>query len=144
YVALTPTVLSATVISGFNTGNVNFLDRLVTPPTTATISGSVVQDTNGNGFIDLNDTPLPGVVVQLRDLSGNVLARFITDGNRAYAFPNVSPGTYRVIHIVPANFVAVGASPGLGGAALSANTIQVTIMGGMSGITKTQVRFDVF
>jgi hypothetical protein len=143
FVALTPTVLAATAISGVNSGNHNFLDRSTTPPTTATISGSVLQDSNGNSFIDLSDAPLPGVVVQLRDLSGNVLAQFLTDANGAYAFTGLTPGTYRVVHIIPANFVAVGASPGPGGSVISANAIQVTTSGGASGNNNFLDRFSV-
>jgi protocatechuate 3,4-dioxygenase beta subunit len=133
YVALTPTVLAASVISGFNTGNLNFLDRLIAPPTLATISGSVIVDTNGNSVIDPGDTPLPGALVQLRDLSGNVLSQFVTDANGAYAFGNLSPGTYRVVHIVPTNLTAVAAFPGPGGSVINAFTLQVTTTGGVAG-----------
>jgi uncharacterized protein (DUF2141 family) len=101
--------------------------------TTATISGSVLQDTNGSGTLNIGDVPLPGVTVQLRNTFGGVLASFVTDVNGAYAFSGLSPGTYQVVQVVPANLTAIAAYPGPGAVALSPTIIQVSASGGLSG-----------
>jgi hypothetical protein len=126
------TALQVTVVSGVTSGNNNFLDRAA--QTLGTISGSVIQDFNGNGLVNVPpDAPLPGVQVLLETLGGQTLRSFTTDVNGAWAFSNLAPGTYQVVQIVPANFAAIAAFPGPGGAVVSPTTLQVTISGGLSG-----------
>src|SRR5207249_1296016 len=129
---VSPTILQVTSVSGVNSGNNNFL--LSSPVTvTATISGTVLQDTNGNGTINAGDAAMQGVVVQLRNQFGGFLANFVTDANGAYAFSGLAAGTYQVVQIVPANFSAVAAFAGAGGIVLNSTTIQVTVNGNISG-----------
>src|SRR5262249_21874081 len=101
FVPLTPTVLPVTSVSGFNNGNNNFLDRATqVSPTVGIISGSVIRDLNGNGFIDSGDAGLPGVTVQLFTQLNAFIAQTTTDANGAYAFANLPPGSYRVVQVV--------------------------------------------
>jgi len=59
YILAEPAV---TAVAGVNSGNNNFLDRAA--QSLGTISGSVIQDFNGNGRVDVPpDVPLPGVQV---------------------------------------------------------------------------------
>ncbi len=94
-----------------------------TPP--AAIKGTVFLDTNGNGFRDANDPPLPFQTVLL-DLNNNGIADIgepivITDTQGAYTFPGLAPGTFRVRVLVPAG---TGAFTGPTG-----NMLTVTLAG---------------
>jgi protocatechuate 3,4-dioxygenase beta subunit len=104
----------------------------VPPAGTGLISGSVLQDTNFNSFIDFADTPLSGVQVMLQSQTGTFLAQTFTDVNGAYAFANLAAGTYRVVQVAPANFTALAAFAGSGAFVLNATTIQVGSAGGAS------------
>jgi hypothetical protein len=110
-----------------------FLDSSTGPgpgPSVSSISGSVFRDTNGNNFIDGADVGLSGVQVVLQTSGGAFLAQTFTGLNGTYAFGSLTPGTYRVMEIDPANHISVAAFPGAGGFALNANTIQVTTFPG--------------
>ena len=74
----------------------------------------MLQDTNLNGIIDFGDAPLSGVQVMLQSQTGVFLAQTFTDINGAYAFTNLAAGTYRIVQVVPANFVALTAVAGAG------------------------------
>jgi protocatechuate 3,4-dioxygenase beta subunit len=124
--------LAVTVVAGVNSGNNNFLDASPAPAA-ASISGSVVVDTDGNGVVDAGDAPLANVAVQLRNQFGQFISQFFTDVHGAFIFNGLTPGTYQVVQVVPANYAAIGAFPGPGGSALSATTLQVTTSGGVSG-----------
>jgi serine-aspartate repeat-containing protein C/D/E len=130
-IAGSTTAMLVTVAANVNSGNNNFLDRGLQAPA---ISGSVVQDLNGNGGVNVPpDRGLPGVQVLLQNTSGQTLQSFTTDINGAWAFRNLQPGTYRVVQVVPASFAAIAAFPGPGGVALSPTTLQVTVTFGESG-----------
>jgi hypothetical protein len=132
----TTTELAVTVVADVNSANNNFLDATTAPPQLVAISGSVIQDTKGDNVVDVPpDLLLPGVQILLEDQFGTTTLRsFTTDINGAWAFRNLSPGTYRVVQLVPANFVAIGAFPGTaGGVPLSPSVLQVTVSSGESG-----------
>ena len=57
----------------------------------ASISGTVLEDTDGDGQ---GDQPIPGVTITLKDAAGNVVATTVTDGSGFYSFPNLVPGVY--------------------------------------------------
>jgi len=54
------------------------------------------DDRDGNDMLDGDDSPLVGVIVNLLDSSGAVIATTTTDANGAYLFENVPYGTYIV------------------------------------------------
>jgi hypothetical protein len=125
-----PTLLQLTAVAGANVGSNNFLVRRQL----STISGSVFRDVNGNSVVDVPpDQPLSGIQILLQTMSGGFLAQTFTDVNGAWAFGNLSPGTYRVVEVTPSNLTSVAAFPGPGGFAINADTIQVTVAGGVYG-----------
>jgi hypothetical protein len=61
------------------------------------IGDTVWLDNNDNGIFDAGDTPLSGVVVELRDApNGTVLDTQTTDANGQYLFSQLVDGTYYV------------------------------------------------
>ncbi|NNC94369.1 MAG: hypothetical protein HKN92_02325, partial [Chitinophagales bacterium] len=63
---------------------------------TGSIGDYVWCDTNGDGIQDPNEPPIAGVIIQLLDSAGNVLATDTTDANGNYLFENLPPGVYIV------------------------------------------------
>lgn len=79
------------------------------------ISGSVLADTNNDNS---GDVPLSGVVITLKDGSGNDIdsdpdtsgvqpTTTATDGSGAYAFTGLTPGSYQVVQTQPAGYLTV-------------------------------------
>jgi uncharacterized repeat protein (TIGR01451 family) len=67
--------------------------------TTATLSGTVFADGNGNGRQDPGDPGIPGVALTLagRDVNGNRITRTITTAaNGSYQFANLLAGNYSI------------------------------------------------
>ncbi|NWF69756.1 MAG: hypothetical protein HXY40_11790, partial [Chloroflexi bacterium] len=60
------------------------------PPQPIEIGNRVWFDTDQDGVQDPNETPLAGVIVQLRDPFGNVIASATTDANGNYYFSNAA------------------------------------------------------
>jgi len=86
-----------------------------------TILGTVFLDINGNGAqnSNLGESGIRGVVVQLFDGNGALVASVTTDDNGAYAFTNLPAGVYTVVELAPngyttttATSVGVTLSPG--------------------------------
>jgi SdrD B-like domain/Secretion system C-terminal sorting domain len=75
----------------FNTS----IDAGVTPQK-AGLGNYVWLDANGNGLQDANEMGVAGVIVNLYDNSGNLVAKTITDSEGFYSFNNLTPGTYSV------------------------------------------------
>ena len=71
-----------------------------TPPIPTGSIGDTIfhdDDQDGNGVIDGDDEPIAGVVVNLLDSSGAVIATDTTDANGRYLFEDVPYGTYTVL-----------------------------------------------
>ena len=90
----------------------------------AVVGDRVWNDRNGNGTQDTNETGLAGVLVELRDCAGNLVASMNTSTNGGYRFANVHPGSYRLVFRAPTNFV--GALAGLGGNTLDSDADPIT------------------
>ncbi len=72
------------------------------------ISGNVHADADGDKSTfnaALGDRPLEGVVLELLDVDGNVLATTTTDANGDYSFNNLAPGEYAVREFTPEGFI---------------------------------------
>jgi len=98
-------------------------------PDLAQISGRVINDKNGNGRIDADEEPIPGVTVTLtRD--GNPVATMTTNASGAYEFEDVQPGNYRVVETNLPGYIDTGVLPGDGNVAIDVNTIAATLVAG--------------
>ena len=75
----------------------------------ASISGSVLEDTDNDG---IGDRPLPGVTVELRDAAGNLVATQVTGPNGEYEFLNIPPGNYTLVQVQDPGFVDVSDEDG--------------------------------
>ena len=75
------------------------------------IASTIWMDVDNDGVLDTDEPPLPGVIVQLLDESGLVLAEAITDENGDYFFADLDPGSYQ-IQIPAENFAPGGALEG--------------------------------
>src|SRR5215471_6172955 len=86
-----------------------------TPASSATISGQVFNDKNGNAAKEAGDTGLQGWTVQVLDASNVVLASMSTDasGNYSFTLPPVPAGriTVKVREVVQAGWVQTTANP---------------------------------
>ncbi len=65
----------------------------VTPALTALVSGHVWLDVNHNDIFDSSEPLVPGMVVELLDSGGNVVASAITDAVGYYILGPVAPGS---------------------------------------------------
>ena len=72
-------------------------------PLDGSLSGTVYDDTNGNGQYDVGELGIPGVEVCL-----NVSTCQNTDGNGDYSFPGLTPGTYTVVETDPDGYISTG------------------------------------
>jgi len=101
-------------LSGSSSSSAN--DFLDAQP--GSISGSVIEDANGNGSKDGGETGIGSVTVQLfaADADGNstgtVLQTATTDANGNYSFANLMPGKYVVVETDPSGYSSTGDSEG--------------------------------
>ena len=65
--------------------------------TPVAISGSVWEDTDADGTMDVAETDMfGGVTLSLTDSDGNIMATTATDASGDYSFENIPMGTYTV------------------------------------------------
>lgn len=110
-------------------------------PSTASLGDYVWNDLDQDGVQDANEPGISGVTVTLYDNIGNPIATTITDGNGAYNFSDLTPGTYSVGFSLPPGYVFTGQD--LGGNDLADNdvnpltgmTSQVTLSAGQNNPT---------
>ena len=67
----------------------------------ASIAGTVFTDANGDGRMDGTDRGLGGIVVQLLDKSGAVVASTTTAAGGTYSFDGLAAGTYAERFVAP-------------------------------------------
>ena len=103
--------LVAVALAGANVEGVNFLDDGIT---LRSISGSVTDGTN----------PIPGVLITLRSLAGDIIAAIPTKADGSYFFTNLSDGSYTATETNPIG--VTGGSDVDGG---NADVISTTIVG---------------
>ncbi|MCD5380873.1 carboxypeptidase regulatory-like domain-containing protein, partial [Candidatus Gracilibacteria bacterium] len=70
----------------------------------ASLSGTVIHDLNRGGTQDTGEEPIEGVIIELLDANGNVIATTTTDANGDYSFEGLRPGDYRVKITRPSEF----------------------------------------
>ncbi len=73
----------------------------------ASIAGTVHADVNGDCTFDpeLGDRPLSGVLLELLDSNGQVIASTTTNAGGDYSFENLLPGTYSVREYTPPGYL---------------------------------------
>jgi serine-aspartate repeat-containing protein C/D/E len=100
-----PGTFTVTLTTGQSVANLLFGNRAVQAPTnTASISGRKILDLNNNGIFDGNDRGFEGIVFELHDTSGNLVATTTSNANGDFTFMNLAPGTYVLSEILPPNF----------------------------------------
>jgi serine-aspartate repeat-containing protein C/D/E len=95
------------------------------------IGGAVYLDANGNGSEEPGETaPTTAVTVELRGEAGAgpVAATTTTRADGTFAFADVTPGTYAVLVVVPADYTVT--QPAVGNAVVS-----VAPAGAVTGVT---------
>ncbi len=73
----------------------------------ASVSGQVFLDSNGNGWLDRRELPMPGVTVQLMDDAGEIVATTTTGRDGRYRFTQFrETGDYQVVVVIPPRLAA--------------------------------------
>ena len=75
----------------------------VPDPNTASLSGFVWVDANGDGVIDMGEQAIEGVVMELYNANG-LVATTTTDSQGLYSFNDLSAGIYTIVEQQPAGF----------------------------------------
>ena len=100
-------ITSVTIGSGQNALNYDFCEQ---PP--AELSGVVFVDVDGDCVQDANEAGIAGVIVDLLDSSGKVVATTTTDANGMYSFTNLRAGAYTVRETQPGGYFQGGQTAG--------------------------------
>jgi hypothetical protein len=98
-----PGTFAINVVTGQPVGPLLFGNRMAEPGT-GSISGRKILDFEGNGVVDGNDRGFEGIVFELRDSNGNLVATATSDAQGNFTFANVPLGTYVLSEILPQNF----------------------------------------
>jgi hypothetical protein len=100
-----PGTFTVTLTTGQSVTNLLFGNRAVSAPTdTGSISGRKILDLNANGIFDGIDRGFEGIVLELRNQSGTLVATTTSDANGNFTFTNLPAGTYVLSEILPENF----------------------------------------
>jgi uncharacterized surface anchored protein len=100
-----PGTFTVTLTTGQSVTNLLFGNRAVSAPTdTGSISGRKILDLNANGIFDGIDRGFEGIVFELRNQSGTLVATATSNANGDFTFTNLPAGTYVLSEILPENF----------------------------------------
>ncbi|MFO0804997.1 MAG: SdrD B-like domain-containing protein [Gemmataceae bacterium] len=97
----------ATVVVQTGASGQTFTANLGSTPRTASLSGFVWNDSNGNGDIDYNEEAIAGTVIELTGIDdrGRTVARTTTTSSSGhYEFDELRPGIYAVREVQPNGF----------------------------------------
>ncbi len=81
----------------------------------SSIAGQVFVDNDDDCVPDADEARIGGVVLQLYDRAGNLVATTRTNAAGQYQFDNLRPGEYRIVELQPDGFFTGNAIPGSGG-----------------------------
>lgn len=71
----------------------------------ATLSGYVFADRSNDGIRDQGENPIVGVIIQLVDENGNLMAETATDDTGKYIFDGLPPGKYALRQVQPTGYL---------------------------------------
>ena len=87
-----------------------------------TVSGFVIQDTNGNGTRQAGENyPIPGALLQLLDTNNLVIDSVLAGADGSYSFFDVHAGSYHVLQ-----------TPPVGYSSTSTNLLTITVVSGVA------------
>ncbi len=117
-------ITGITLAAGVNAVDYNYCEKLP-----ASIAGMVFSDVNADTIFDAatGSTPIAGVVIELLDSAGNVVATTTTDANGAYRFTGLAPGVYGIREQQPAGYFDGDEVVGNAGGRLGGNDLMVEI-----------------
>ena len=81
----------------------------------ASIGGNVYEDADGDCIRDPNETSLSGVLIELLNANGTVVASTRTDASGNYRFEKLTPGTFTVREQQPTGYIQGGQTSGSAG-----------------------------
>ncbi|MEM6687956.1 MAG: SdrD B-like domain-containing protein [Planctomycetota bacterium] len=102
----------------------------------SSIEGRVHVDDDGDCLVDPEEELLSGVVIQLFDESGQLVAQTTTNSDGVYRFDGLEPGNYTVVELQPDGFFDGDARVGSeGGLRLSPNRLtQIDLGSGIQAV----------
>ncbi len=100
--------ITVVLVGGVNSAAQNFVENIKY----GKISGTVVEDANGNGKADAGETSIGGVTIELVNAAGVVVKTTTTAADGTYTFADILPVTWTVREVQPAPFVDGADSPG--------------------------------
>ena len=95
----------------------------------------VYRDANGNAARDIGETILPGAVISVTNMSGVVMATFVTDGTEPRCFSGFAEGVYLVSETDPSGYTST--TPNLLGVYVTTGTLLTLEFGDQPGATPT-------
>jgi LPXTG-site transpeptidase (sortase) family protein len=106
YSSTTPNTVHTTILAG-NQRVLDFGDlRIAASTGTGRITGTVVNDVNGNGLRDGGEVPIAGVNLNLLDQNGNIIRTTTTAADGTYSFNTLPPGQYSVVEADPVGYIS--------------------------------------
>ena len=81
------------------------LDNLFCEHRPASLTGKVYHDRNDNGVRETGEEGIAGVVIQLLDQQGNIVAETVTDKDGCYQFTGIPAGKYDIRQIQPGGWL---------------------------------------
>ena len=85
---------------------------ILAQPTTASLGNFIWLDANKDGLQTAGETGVAGITVTLYNSAGVAIKTTTTDGNGAYNFTDLTPGTYTVGITTPLDYVLTTANAG--------------------------------
>lgn len=106
----------------------------------ASISGNVYEDMDGDCVRDPGEVSLEGVLIEILDIQGQVVATTQTDAAGNYTFDSLTPGQYTLREQQPAGYIQGGQRAGsAGGNATMSDIISAIALG--AGVHATNYDF---